>query len=201
MKRYLIVLALVVLVPFAAGCATAGPNARSGGLLGAAIGAGTGAIVGHQLGHRGPGAVIGAGVGALTGSLIGNALDRSEAENAARTERALREVRSTRQRSSMSVLEVVRMSQAGLSDGVIIAKIDQSGARFDLSSQDIIDLKKSGVSDGVLQHMLERPAAADVGPEYYRSTPTRTIYRTTTYRAYPWSPRRLGFRFTYHRCD
>lgn len=191
---------LAVATLFAAGCTSAGRNTRSGTLLGAAIGAGTGAIVGHQSGHRGAGAAIGAGIGALTGGLVGNAIDRSEQENAYRTERALREVRAESAPARLSILDVIRMSQAGLSDGVIIAKIDQSRAAFDLTTQDVIDLKRSGVSDGVIQHMLSRPAAPT--PTYYEPRTSRTIYRTTTYDYYPAYPApriHLGVRRTWCR--
>ena len=154
MKR-LILVGLVCLALVSAGCASAGRNTGAGTFLGGALGAGTGAIVGHQVGDTGAGAAIGAGVGALTGLLIGNALDRSEQEadyRAARTEAALYEVRAAQ--SGLSILDVIRMSQAGVSDEVIMAKIDRSGTVYDLTTAEIIDLKSSAVSDRVIAHML-----------------------------------------------
>lgn len=190
MRRLLAgLLALAALT--AAGCTTAGRNTRSGTLLGAAIGAGTGAIVGHQSGHRGAGAAIGAGIGALSGALVGNAVDRSERESAARTERALHEIRPRNAPTHLSILDVIRMSQAGLGDRVINAKIDQSGASFDLSTQDVIDLKRSGVSDDVIRHMLARPHPA--AARYEEPGATRTTYHTTTYRYYIHPRIHVGF--------
>ncbi|HRZ87661.1 MAG TPA: hypothetical protein P5287_07585 [bacterium] len=51
-------------------------------------------------------------------------------------------------------LDVLKMSKAGLSDSVIINKIDQSGASFRLSVNDIISLKNEGVSDAVINYMI-----------------------------------------------
>ena len=48
---------------------------------------------------------------------------------------------------------VLKMSQAGLSEQVIIAKVRASACTFDLSVDAIILLKRSGVSDGVLSAM------------------------------------------------
>ena len=185
--RSILSLALAAAVFLPIGCATSGRNTDAGTLLGAAIGAGTGAIIGHQTGHRGAGAAIGAGIGALTGGLIGNSIDRSEQETdrriaraEARAERALYEVEAN---DRLSLLDVIRMSQAGIRDDIIVAKIDQSGASFDLSTQDIIDLKRSSVSERVIEHMLRtRPAR-------YSEPRGRTVYRTRTYHRYEYQPR------------
>ncbi len=58
--------------------------------------------------------------------------------------------------------EIVKLAKAGISDDVIIAKIDQDKPVFNLSADDIADLKKQGVSEKVIQRMLEcaPPAAA-----------------------------------------
>ena len=54
------------------------------------------------------------------------------------------------------------MVRAGLSDKLVITKINTSACRFDTSPQALIALKKSGVSNAVLQAMAEagEPAAA-----------------------------------------
>jgi len=54
----------------------------------------------------------------------------------------------------VTALDVLEMSKAGLSDSVIINKIDSSGASYDLSVADIIGLKKEGVSDQVINYMI-----------------------------------------------
>ncbi|MEN8150573.1 MAG: YMGG-like glycine zipper-containing protein [Planctomycetota bacterium] len=158
MSRYLIVTTLVLAVVLSAGCASTGRHAESGAVLGGLLGAGAGAILGHQSGDRNAGAAIGAGFGALTGSLIGGSLDdieRESKEREARTERALHEVREREAR--LSILDVIRMSQAGVSDSLVIAKIEQTGSYYELSASEIIDLKRSSVSDRVISFMLRSP--------------------------------------------
>jgi hypothetical protein len=54
----------------------------------------------------------------------------------------------------MTALDVIQMSCAGLSDSVIINKMDAAGAFFDISVADIIELKNAGVSDPVINHMI-----------------------------------------------
>jgi len=180
MPRHLIVvLLLLAAIPFA-GCTSTGSRAASGALLGSAIGAGAGAIVGHQTGDAGPGAAIGAGLGALTGGLIGGALDqvdeeaRSRADDTdVRVETALHEVRTREAR--LSILDVIRMSQAGISDDLIIAKMDQSGSYYDLSAAEIIDLRRSSVSERVISHMLRSPPREVVRERRYRVRTRRVV--------------------------
>lgn len=162
------------LLPLLAGCASGGHHARSGSLLGAVLGAGSGAIIGHQTGDRGAGALIGAGIGAVAGALVGGAVDHAESDAAYRAavaeERALRAVEA----GEASILEVVRMSQAGLSDAVIVAMIDRSGAAYRLSVEDVIDLRRSGVSDAVIEHMLRRSSTSAAA---VYSQHVRTVFR------------------------
>jgi hypothetical protein len=158
MSRYLIVIFLVAAVSVSAGCASMGSRADSGAALGGLLGAGAGAILGHQTGHRDEGALIGGGLGVLTGAIIGDAMDdieRESQEREARVEKALHEVRERDER--LSILDVIRMSQAGISDSLIIAKIDQTRSYYELSASEIIDLKRSSVSDRVISFMLRRP--------------------------------------------
>jgi hypothetical protein len=156
MKK-LIVLVLVLSFGLAGGCATAGRNTGPGVLLGSVLGAGAGAIIGHQTGNAEGGALLGAGLGALTGGLVGSSLDRMEEDIAyheAETAAAVRERHYVQ--GQLSILDVIRMSQAEVSDTIIIAKIDQSGSYFDLSASEIIDLQLSDVSDTVIEHILYR---------------------------------------------
>lgn len=172
--------AFLLAIPLATGCATSGPNTQSGAILGAGLGAIAGAIIGHQTGRAGSGAAVGAGLGAIAGGIMGNAVDRTEYDSAIRArrsraeaEQALREVRS---RNALSLSDIVQMANAGVSDEVIIAKIDQSNATFDLSSSDIIRLERSKVSDRVIEHMLERSSRSDSSAA--PSSTTTPVYRT-----------------------
>jgi len=190
MSRQFTISLLLLAVLSSAGCASMGRNAKSGALLGTALGAGAGAIIGHQSGDRGAGAAIGAGFGALAGGVIGSAFDRSEEvaddrarETEARVERALHE--AGRNGGRLSVLDVIRMSQAGISDDLIMAKMDQTGSYYDLSASEIIDLTRSSVSERVIAYMLRGPQmessvgdARSVGADpaiYARGNPSRSV--------------------------
>lgn len=54
----------------------------------------------------------------------------------------------------MTTEDVVKLTQAELSDEVIINHIDAQEVVFDLTTDDIIRLKKEGVSDRVIAHMI-----------------------------------------------
>ena len=51
--------------------------------------------------------------------------------------------------------EVIALSKAGLSPGIIIGKIRSGTSNFDLSTDALIKLKQSGVSDDIVATMLE----------------------------------------------
>ena len=51
--------------------------------------------------------------------------------------------------------EVIALSKAGLSPGIIIGKIRSGKSNFDLSTDALIKLKQSGVSDDIVATMLE----------------------------------------------
>lgn len=53
--------------------------------------------------------------------------------------------------------EIVRMSKAGLSDAVLIEKINTDGLEARPTAEQIASLKKEGVSDAVLRAMISAP--------------------------------------------
>ena len=55
---------------------------------------------------------------------------------------------------ALAVKDVVAMSQYGIPDSLIIAKIQHSGAQFDLDPRDLIALRAAKVSDEVVVAML-----------------------------------------------
>ena len=55
----------------------------------------------------------------------------------------------------LSVEEVVKMTQAGFTDDVIITRIKKNGKAFDLSTEELLDLKNAGVRDGVITYLLD----------------------------------------------
>lgn len=56
--------------------------------------------------------------------------------------------------------DVIKMAQAKLPDGVIVAKIKTSSCKFDTSLDSLIKLKQAGISDAVMQAMTEAGAPA-----------------------------------------
>ena len=66
--------------------------------------------------------------------------------------------------------DVIRLSEAGLSDNTIIAKIKMRLQPFDLSTDQLIQLKSARVSDRVIQAMTE-PSATGVQSPSGKSAP------------------------------
>lgn len=150
MKKIVIGLSAAALL--LGGCETkTGTGALVGGLVGAGVGAGIGAAV-----SGGSGAAVGAGVGAASGALIGGVVgdsldreDRQKLEN--QTPRTLRKIDN---QERLSLYDIKQMTRAGVDDKVIIAQIEATESRFNLTSADIIDLKNAKVSQNVIDVML-----------------------------------------------
>jgi hypothetical protein len=69
--------------------------------------------------------------------------------------------------AGVTVDGVVSMLEAGISSDVIVAKIQQSGQTFNLSTDDMVRLKKAGASDAVMKAMMNLtpgPAIASAAP-------------------------------------
>lgn len=155
MKTILIRLAGAGLLILAIGCYTpeGQPNrAGSGALLGGALGAVTGAIIGGATGDAGAGAVIGGALGAVTGGVIGGALDQQERSILARQSPAT--LQRLDEGQPLLPADIKALSQAGVSDEVIISQIRNTRTRYRLSTAEIIDLKNAGVSDRVIDYMI-----------------------------------------------
>lgn len=56
--------------------------------------------------------------------------------------------------AAVTVDDVIKLSEAGASDSVIMAKIDDDGTVFRLTVDDILQLKEKGVSDVVITYMM-----------------------------------------------
>lgn len=141
-------------------------HAGNGALVGTGLGAATGAIIGNQSGHREGGAVLGAATGALVGGLLGDAEDARNERDAAVAQAQFSQQALHAERVALTNVDIVSMSQNGLSDRFIIDTIRQRGGRFDVSTQSIIGLKSSGVSEPVLTAMQTAtpPAVAAAPP-------------------------------------
>ena len=64
----------------------------------------------------------------------------------------------------MTVADVIKLSQAKLSDDVIAQQLSKKGQRFDLSTEQLIQLKNAGVSDRVIQAMMDPTKATASSP-------------------------------------
>jgi hypothetical protein len=66
--------------------------------------------------------------------------------------------------SGLTVDGVIALVSAGLSDDLIIAKIQKSGQSFDLSTDDMVRLKKGKASDTVIKAMMNAAPAPAAAP-------------------------------------
>ncbi len=66
--------------------------------------------------------------------------------------------------TTMTVADVIKLSQAKLSDDVIVQQLSKKGQRFDLSTEQLIQLKNAGVSDRVIQAMMDPTKATASSP-------------------------------------
>ena len=69
--------------------------------------------------------------------------------------------------AGLTVDGVISLVSAGISDDLILAKIQKSGQAFDLSAEDMVRLKKAGASDAVMKAMMSAtpaPVAVSVTP-------------------------------------
>jgi len=122
-------------------------NAGTGAAVGAVVGVGAGAAIGG-----GSGALIGGAVGAASGALIGAALDDTDRNNLQQSSPSTLDKLDKKQ--ALNKQDIIHMTQAGLSDKVIIDQIHATDSKFSLSAQEIIDLKNQGVSQSVIDAMI-----------------------------------------------
>jgi hypothetical protein len=137
--------------------------ADRGALFGGLTGAGVGALVGEASGNAGAGAVIGTALGAVTGAAVGEGIDadlaRSRAEIEARMGRQMQ--------GAVTPQDVIAMTQAGLSDDVIVTHVRANGVAQPLAVNDLIGLRNMGVRDSVINAMQQTPPRnAQVAPAY-----------------------------------
>ena len=140
-----------------AGCQT---KTQTGLLAGGAGGAAVGAAIGSAQGNAGKGALIGGAVGLIGGGLIGGAMDgadekerRAREEEARETRRYASDAPAAPSRNRPTQDDVVAWSREGLSEEVIIDRIERSDAVFRLTAADEDNLADRGVSETVIRAM------------------------------------------------
>ena len=57
--------------------------------------------------------------------------------------------------ANLSLDDVVKLTKAGLSEDIIVAKIKKAGRAFDLTTDEILELKRSGVTDAVIKVLVD----------------------------------------------
>jgi len=134
-------------------------KAGTGALVGGAGGAAAGAAIGSMSHSRaGEGALIGAAVGALGGALIGHSMDQADETRDAEQSRYhdgdydRRHVAAVAS-EKVTKADVIRWTQRGVHDEVIIDRIERGNTIFHLTAADENDLRDRGVSESVVQAM------------------------------------------------
>lgn len=152
MKK-LVILKLMLLGSLVTGCAPRN-HTEHGALVGSTAGALLGGVIGHQSGNASDGAVLGALAGGVTGAFVGNAEDQKEM--------AYEELEEARAEQTQAVtnLDLIRMTQSGVSDEVIVNTVKTRGGRIDMSPDAVIDLKANGVSDYVVLEIQKAAQSA-----------------------------------------
>lgn len=137
---------IVILFLFSC-CISCQSKTATGAVAGGAIGAGTGAIIGG-----GGGAAIGAGVGVVGGALIGASLDEQDRKIMEKT--SPRTVERMDQKEPLTIGDIIKLSQGGVSDDTIIRYIEETKTTYNLSQAQINRLQESGVSQRVINYMI-----------------------------------------------
>lgn len=153
MKNCSILIGLLSVVAFScAGCNS--PYHRDqGALLGGLGGAAIGAAIGEHNDNPLAGAAIGAAVGTLGGAAIGSNMDAQVAQNNAIIEQRM----GHRLSGAVTIPQIISMSQAKLSDEVIVTHIRANGIAGRPTTDDLITLNRNGVSDRVINALQSQP--------------------------------------------
>lgn len=126
-------------------CATnTGIGVMSGGGIGASVG---GILAG------GGGALIGSAAGILAGGLVGAGLDEQDRKIISRS--SPRTMDRIDRGEPLTLNDVIKLSQNGVSDDAIISYLSNTRAPYDLSQTQIRRLQSSGVSQRVIDCMID----------------------------------------------
>ncbi len=143
MKNFM--LTSLSLLTLLTGCAT---NAGTGVIAGGALGAGIGGIAGG-----GGGALIGGAAGVIAGSLIGYALDEQDRKVMQQT--SPRTVDRMDRGEPLTINDVIKLSQGGVSDDAIITYIRDQKTAYNLTQAQVRRMQDAGVSQRVINTMID----------------------------------------------
>lgn len=125
-------------------CAT---NTGTGVIAGTVLGAGVGGIAGG-----GRGALIGGAAGAIAGGLVGASLDEQDRKVMERN--SPRTVDRMDRGEPLTINDVIKLSQGGVSDDMIVRYIKQTDSYYQLSQTQVRRLQEAGVSQRVINEMV-----------------------------------------------
>jgi outer membrane lipoprotein SlyB len=124
-------------------------NTGTGVITGVTLGASAGAI-----GGGGTGALIGSAAGAIVGGLVGAALDESQKKAVEKV--SPRTVDRMDRGDPLSINDVIKLSQSGVSDDAILSYMQDSPGAYRLSQAQVRRLQDAGVSPRVIQYMQQK---------------------------------------------
>lgn len=133
---------------FAIFCSSCQSKTATGVLAGGVVGAGIGGAVGG-----GQGALIGGAAGVIGGGLIGAALD--EQDRKVMEQSSPRTVDRMDRGEPLTINDVIRLSQGGVSDKTIIQYMQKTNSTYSLSQAQIRRLQDGGVSQKVINYMVD----------------------------------------------
>ena len=124
-------------------------NTQTGALVGAGVGAGVGALISPTP----AGVLIGAGVGAATGAVVGSAIDSNDRNTISKNSPST--MKKIDNKEQLTIEDIKRMSEVGITDDKIIGTIHSTGSVFYLSASDVEGLRRAGVSQRVIDYMMQ----------------------------------------------
>ena len=194
--RVALTLLTLALVPAMVGCPAMGTNANRGGATGGLLGAATGAALADE--NPLAGALVGGTIGAMAGSAIGDSID-ADIEH----QQVVMLEESQRRSNAVTVVDVLSMSNSGVSPDVIVDHIKSHGSASHISTDDIIHMTQAKVDARVIKamqtHYSHAPVAARRLPsrtthvEHHYVTPPAPFY----YRRPVPYPRGVGWGFSF----
>lgn len=144
MKRFITLSAATICI-ICAGCTT---KTETGVIAGGSVGAIAGGAAGG-----GKGALIGGAVGVVAGGVIGAILDEQDRKVMQRT--SPRTVDRMDRSEPLTVNDIIKLSQGGVSDESIIHYLQQTSSTYNLSQAQIRRLQDAGVSQRVINFMID----------------------------------------------
>ena len=174
----LVLLPMVGLCPMKAFCQG---NTERGAVIGGLGGALAGAAIGKHNGETTAGALLGGAVGLIAGSAIGKAQDDAQARQQAIYQHQMQQ----QALRTVSLQDVVIMTQNGVDPQIIITQIHRNGVTRRIEVSDVIALHQQGVCEPVINAMQN----ASVAPVYTRPVVVHQHHYVSPppvyYRTYP----------------